>query len=109
MIEFVFLLFVSQLFVYIGCAIMKKRVNRWVSLGYTVLDVVLAFPIGFIVLFMAVMGTDSGTDEAIRASTIFVIISAGVYLTIFTVSLIQTIKAFKAFKASAQRVPKEKA
>lgn len=95
--EFLLLLivFFSQIVVYIVHAFLKKTVNRWLSLMYSVLNVVLALPIGFIVLFLAVMGTDSGTDEANRASMIFLLVSAAVYLLIFVVSLWNTIKSFR--------------
>ena len=98
--EFLLLLclFVSQIFVYIVFKIRKKWLNPWVSLGYTVLNVLMAVPFGLFVLIMGVMGTDSGTDAAVRASMIFMMVSALIYVTIFTVSLIYTIKSFQAHK-----------
>lgn len=103
------LIFFSQLVVYPVYWILRKPIHRWLTLGYTILNVILAFPIGFIVLFFAVMGTDSGTNEAIRTSMIFLIVSIVLYLVIFINSLIQTIKAFKqAKKALPEVAEKEK-
>ena len=101
--ELILLLFLSQIVVYSVFFILKKRLNRWISLGYTILDVLLTIPIGFIILLLGAMGTDSGTDEAIRASTIFMFVSTGITLAILLNSLIYTIYSFNAHGKQKQK------